>query len=199
MSPLATVFDPSARLDPGVNPTGLASVPGPVHRTCVHCGFEGVSDCNGLCYRCWLPFEEDDASVIAGSPPTIVRVYLGAQQSDAVRVFEREASELARFGYQPTTQSWAAGRWGRGAFFIALLLTVMLVGLLMLLYLLVAKPDGTLTVTYALRDILPPSGISAWPPGRSVMAHATTAQYGPPEACQPSDPREDAYGHPQPS
>ena len=178
-----------------MNPTGLASVSGPVHRTCLHCGFEGVSDCDGLCYRCRLPFEQDDASLIAGSPPTLVRVYVGAQLSDAVRVFEREASALASLGYQPTTQSWAAGRWGRGAFFTALLLTVVLVGLLMLAYLLVAKPDGTLTVTYALRDTPPTFGTAAWPPGRSVMAHATTAQYGPPAACQPSDPKDDARGH----
>jgi hypothetical protein len=84
----------------------------------------------------------------AGFPPTIVRVYHGAQQSDAVRDFQRDAAALAQGGYQPTSQSWAQGQWGCGAFLIALLLCLVLIGFLVFIYLLVVHPSGTLTVTY---------------------------------------------------
>jgi hypothetical protein len=48
----------------------------------------------------------------------------------------------------PAAQSWAGGQWGLGAFLAALVLCVVLLGLLVFLYLLIVKPDGTLTVTY---------------------------------------------------
>ncbi len=136
----------------------------PVPRLARYRGFEGLSDHNSLWYTWPLPLEDDYGSLTEGSLPTIVRAYWGAQQSDAVRVFEQDASELARFGYQPRMLSWAEGRWGCGAFVVALLLAVILVGLLMFLYMLVVRPDGILTVAYARRDILPASGISASPP-----------------------------------
>jgi hypothetical protein len=135
----------------------------PVPRIALYRGFEGLSDHNSLWYTWPLPLDDTYASLVADSPPTIVRVYSGAQQSDAVRVFDQDASELALFGYRPTGQSWEAGRWGWRAFVVALLLAVILVGLLMFLYMLVARPDGTLTVTYARRDAPPASGISALP------------------------------------
>jgi len=135
---------------PGVNSVDRLRKPVP---TLVRSrGLEGLSDHNCLWYTCTPPLDDDYASLIADSPPTIVRVYYSAQQSDAVRIFDQDASELARFGYRPTGQSWEAGRWGWRAFMVALLLAVILVGVLMFLYMLVVRPDGTLTVTYARRD-----------------------------------------------
>jgi hypothetical protein len=75
-----------------------------------------------------------------------------------MRVLDQDASELALLGYQPTGQSWEAGRWGWRAFVVALLLAVILVGLLMFLYMLIVRPDGTLAVTYERRDDSPASG-----------------------------------------
>lgn len=82
------------------------------------------------------------------APATIVRAYRGKQQADAVAWFEEDAAELAPSGYVPTSQSWAPGQWGAGAFIVALLLVFILVGILVFIYMLLVKPAGTLTVTY---------------------------------------------------
>jgi len=78
-----------------------------------------------------------------GSPATLVRVYRGAQQDDAMAAFQRDREVLARQGYDPVSQSWAQGRWDSGARLIALLL------------MLIVHPVGTITVTYALREAAP--------------------------------------------
>lgn len=82
---------------------------------------------------------------------TIVRVYTGKQQADANAAFARDAQQLAGNGYYPTTQSWAQGQWGCGAWLVALALCLLLVGLLVFVYMLIVKPTGTLTVTYEYR------------------------------------------------
>jgi hypothetical protein len=95
------------------------------------------------------PAVEPPQALVAGDPPTIVRTYRGAQQADTTAPFQRDAAELARYGYAPTTQSWAQGQWGCGAFLVALLLCIVILGILIFIYLLIVKPVGTLTVTYA--------------------------------------------------
>jgi hypothetical protein len=50
-----------------------------------------------------------------------------------------------------TSQSWAPGTYGAGAFLLALLLCFVLIGFLIFVYLLIVKPDGVLSVTYELR------------------------------------------------
>jgi hypothetical protein len=85
--------------------------------------------------------------------PTIVRIYRGRQQADAITAFQADATELAKHGYTPTTQSWAQGQWGCGAFLVALLLCILLIGFLIFIYMLVVKPEGTLTVTYEYRGL----------------------------------------------
>lgn len=100
-------------------------------------------------------------------PSTIIRSYTGKTQADAVAEFEEDAAQLARAGYFPTGQSWAQGQWGCGAFLIALLLCVLLIGILIFIYMLVVKPTGTLTVTYVRREresaALPKEQINAQP------------------------------------
>jgi hypothetical protein len=112
--------------------------------------------------------EEDGlSSLVAGSPPTILRVYRGNQQADAIAAFEQEASELSRLGYLPSTQNWAPGQWGRGAFLVALLLCIVIIGILVFLYMLIVKPEGTLTVTYARMTSPPASRPSALSPSQT--------------------------------
>jgi hypothetical protein len=89
------------------------------------------------------------ARLVASDPATLVRTYHGKQQGDAVLAFETEAEAFAQYGYIPTSQSWASGQWGSSAFILALLLAIVLIGILIFLYLLVVKPEGTLTVVYA--------------------------------------------------
>lgn len=89
----------------------------------------------------------------AAPPPVILREYRGRQQKDANAAFARDAAALAADGYFPTTQSWAPGQWGCGAYLLGLLAILLFgIGLLVILYLIVVKPAGTLTVTYELRQ-----------------------------------------------
>jgi hypothetical protein len=82
--------------------------------------------------------------------PIIVRTYNGSERS-AAAAFQKDAQRLAAQGYFPVSQNWAAGSWGCGAFIVALLLAIVLIGILIFIYLIVVKPAGTLTVTYQYR------------------------------------------------
>jgi hypothetical protein len=111
------------------------------------------------------PVESAAAGPVSGSrsADTLIRTYRGRQQADAVAAFERDAAALGEEGYVPVSQSWAPGQWGCGAFLVALLLLFLLVGILIFIYLLIVKPEGTLTVTYARRreaGSVPPSSES---------------------------------------
>ena len=87
--------------------------------------------------------------------PIIVRTYKARNQDAAARLFEADAARLAQQGYYPVAQSWAQGSWGCGAFLVALLLAVVLIGILIFIYMLLVKPSGTLTVTYQYRGEQP--------------------------------------------
>ena len=92
------------------------------------------------------------ARVSVPRAPVLTRVYKGKQQGDAVQAMQYDAAQLAQHGYYPTSQSWAQGQWGAGAFIVAILLFIVVIGLLVFLYMLIVKPEGTLTVTYTLRE-----------------------------------------------
>ena len=68
--------------------------------------------------------------------------------------YQADSANMAAAGYFPTSQSWAPGTYGCGAFLMALLLCVILIGILVFVYMLIVKPDGTLSVTYEFRPIL---------------------------------------------
>lgn len=83
-----------------------------------------------------------------GLDATTIRIYTGDQQTTAV-AFQADAAGLAALGYAPISQSYAPGQHGTGAFVIGLALVLVAgVGLIVLGYLLIVKPPGTLTVTY---------------------------------------------------
>jgi hypothetical protein len=84
-------------------------------------------------------------------PRFIIRSYRGSQ-AEATRNFREDSVRLASAGYFPTTQTWAPGQWGCGAFLLALVLCLVIIGIVALIYMLIVKPDGTLTVTYELRE-----------------------------------------------
>lgn len=83
--------------------------------------------------------------------PIVVRTYRAKSQAKAAQLFQADAAQMAAAGYFPVSQSWAQGQWGCGAFLISILLWIVLIGFVIFLYLLVVKPEGTLTVTYQLR------------------------------------------------
>lgn len=82
---------------------------------------------------------------------TMIRSYHGSLEK-ATKLFQGDAARLSPLGWMPISQTYSQGSWGCGAFLIALLLCVFLIGIVVFIYLLVVKPDGTLVVTYQLRE-----------------------------------------------
>lgn len=85
------------------------------------------------------------------SPKTVVRTYKGSIQ-DATAAFKKDALEMAKYDYYPTSQNYTPGQYGCGSFIIALLLCLILVGILVFIYMLIVKPPGVLSVTFEHRS-----------------------------------------------
>lgn len=82
---------------------------------------------------------------------TLVRTYRGTEET-AAAFFRTDATRLSADGYFPTSQSFAPGSYGCGAFLVAIILCFVLIGFLIFIYMLIVKPAGTLTVTYERRQ-----------------------------------------------
>jgi hypothetical protein len=82
----------------------------------------------------------------------IVKAYKG-KQGEATAEFQADARVMAAHGYIPVSQTWVPGSWGCGAFLVAALLVVIVVGIIVFIYMLIVKPAGTLTVTYEYRGV----------------------------------------------
>lgn len=81
----------------------------------------------------------------------VVKTYKGTQ-SVAQAAFQQDAQTMAALGYAPTTQNYAPGAYSCGSFIGALLLCLILIGIVVFIYMLIVKPDGTLSVTYELKQ-----------------------------------------------
>ena len=81
---------------------------------------------------------------------TTTRSYRGSLPN-ATTKYQRDAVTMAQTGWTPTSQTYAAGSWGCGYFLIALLLCLVVVGIVILIAMLIVKPEGTLVVTYEFR------------------------------------------------
>lgn len=82
----------------------------------------------------------------------VIRSYGGAAQRDVVADYVRDAEALAARGYEPVGQSWGDGQWDGLAFLVALILCLFGIGLILLAYMAIVRPEGTLLVTFRLRD-----------------------------------------------
>ncbi len=82
----------------------------------------------------------------------LLRAYRGHEQADAMAAYARDAEVLVTQGYEPVGQSWGEGRWELATFVLALILCLFWVGVLLLVYMAIFRPEGTLLVTYRLRD-----------------------------------------------
>ena len=82
----------------------------------------------------------------------IVKTYKGNQEK-ATQLFQADAAKMAVQGYVPTTQSWAPGAYGCGSFIGALFLCFVIIGILIFIYMLLVKPEGTLSVTYQRQKV----------------------------------------------
>jgi hypothetical protein len=87
-------------------------------------------------------------------PPVMRRKYRGTL-SEVEVLRSAEADILARHGYVQSSQSYVKGKWGSGSLLVALLLCFVVVGFLILVYMLIMKPPGTLTVTYTRAEAAP--------------------------------------------
>ena len=67
---------------------------------------------------------------------------LSSQANVAGYKAAKDAARLANDGYYPTSQSWAQGQWGCGAWLVAVLLFFVLIGILVFIYMVIVKPDG---------------------------------------------------------
>lgn len=78
----------------------------------------------------------------------IVRLYAGGEQRDALAGYARDAEVLVGQGYLPVGQSWGDGQWSPILFVLALVLSLFGIGLILLAYMAIMRPGGTLCVTY---------------------------------------------------
>jgi hypothetical protein len=83
----------------------------------------------------------------------IVKTYKGSQ-AEAIKRFEDDSIKMAAHGYFLRSQSWAPGQWAARDFIIGLLLCLIIIGILVFIYMLLVKPDGTLTATFERRTAM---------------------------------------------
>ena len=76
-----------------------------------------------------------------------VKTYTG-REAEATMSFQADAALMAAQDYFPVFQSWVPGQWQPKAFITVLLLCFLIVGIPALVYMLIVRPDGELTVTY---------------------------------------------------
>ena len=99
-------------------------------------------------------------------PPVLTRTYRG-KPNDVEMLRAVDAEALARRGYFPSSQSFVEGQWSGAAWVLAVLACIFLIGIFMLVYMIAAKPAGTLTVIYERRQhtsTAPPATASPPPP-----------------------------------
>lgn len=112
-----------------------------------------------------------------------VKRYRGGQRS-AYAAFEADAPHMAEAGWFPTSQSYVPGSWGCGAWVIAFILLIFVIGIIVLAYMIVARPAGELVVTYEHRSPVAPPTSTPQPAEPSGTAEAPAA------AQAPTDPYE---------
>ena len=97
------------------------------------------------------PADLADRPKLSDTPSLLLKAYEGKHGEVTARL-QADSIEMAAEGYFPTWQNWAPGEWAREIYVIAALLIFFFgIGILILAYLLVVEPDGTLTVTYERR------------------------------------------------
>lgn len=83
--------------------------------------------------------------------PSLLKAYKG-KQAEVATLLQADSTEMAAEGYFPTWQNWTPGEWTTEAYVVAVLLILLFgFGVLVLAYLLIVEPDGTLTVAYERR------------------------------------------------
>jgi hypothetical protein len=84
-------------------------------------------------------------------PVVLARVYPGYHEH-ATELFQMDAEMLALHGYLPHGQSYAEGRWAQWLIVVATILVLIVIGGVLLVYMAVTRPPGTLSATYLRTD-----------------------------------------------
>ena len=89
------------------------------------------------------PGPGEDGAVIAPAafPPTLSRAYRERSDADIKRIRALDAAQLASRGYFPLSEGFVPGQWRPIDWLVAILF-----GLIWVIFLLVVKPAGTVTV-----------------------------------------------------
>jgi len=82
----------------------------------------------------------------------MVRTYRATTEDAARLLYEAEAPRVVATGYNPVAQQWVSGDRGPGPYLLGLFLSLWLIGIPILVYLLVKKPEGSLLVTFERRS-----------------------------------------------
>ena len=118
---------------------------------CNHCGTENAPEAQWCENKdCRMFITSTSEGTIKDLRQVIVKTYKG-NQARASEIYQKDAVIMAEKGYVPTSQSWAQGSYGCGSFLLALLLCFILIGFIIFIYMLLVKPEGTLSVTYELQ------------------------------------------------
>ncbi len=88
------------------------------------------------------------AAELEGDPAVVVRLYR-ASQKEAFSIFGREAPIFEDGGYGVESVTWAPGEWDAPIAMGAALLILVGIGILIIAYMLVARPPGTLVVIFS--------------------------------------------------
>ena len=116
-----------------------------------------------------------------GPPRLVVRNYGAKNVDHAAQLFAEDSRVFTLQGYAPVGQAWAQGQWDGGQYAVGCLLSFVGIGLVLLLYMLIVKPGGVLTVTYEMQRpeqwdgtaIAPASRVSADKPMQSIAPRRT--------------------------
>jgi hypothetical protein len=82
--------------------------------------------------------------------PTIKIATYHGSAVDALASFRAESKEMAEEGYYPISQCWMPGEYSVGFVVVAMLLCLITIGFVLVLWMLLVKPRGTLIVSYQL-------------------------------------------------
>jgi hypothetical protein len=82
------------------------------------------------------------------SAEVMVRTYRGRNQAESAELFAEDAVKLADEGWVVAAQAWVEGDWSSGAYLVAAILVIFIIGIALLVLFGMYKPKRTLMVTY---------------------------------------------------
>ena len=97
------------------------------------------------------PADPSSAAAPDETPGTVTSSYRARSEAAARAFAAAEAARMEAEGYEVVGATWTPGAWPVGAWVGGAILSLWLIGIPILIYLVVVKPMGTLTVSRRLR------------------------------------------------